>query len=288
MAQKSVQSADYNFRVENVPSLMTLPNGSIVKDGFRIIRRTDNYQVLGKCTERYGTIQNDDLINAAEDAFKIAGLANFKRRIVVMDNGARLYATYDFIDRTRALKIGDKVGLRLVVQNSFDGSLRASFLAALMRLACLNGMVSPEKEVGMTKKHGTQISVAFVAEALQRALALFDSSLTVFDRIATVRISQSQGELILAHLNQRNIVSGRVHEGILNVWNAPTFKEDAERNLYNLYNAVTQYLTHEVEGTRFELAKRVNESVLNTFERAARDASRLAKLLTPLPVVIEA
>ena len=52
-------------------------------------------------------------------------------------------------------------------------------------------------------------------------------------------------------------------------------------NLYNLNNAVTQHLTHEVADTRFEYANRVTTNVLKRFDLAARNSTRLNKLWTP-------
>ena len=46
---------------------------------------------------------------------------------------------YDFKNQTRALRredpeVGDEVGLRLTLQNSFDRSLRVSFALGMLRL----------------------------------------------------------------------------------------------------------------------------------------------------------
>ena len=291
MAQKFIASGNYQFVVEAAPSFMQLPDGTFVKDGFTVNRRTDTLAVLGKVTERYGIVQNDDLINAAEDTFSQHGLTDYKRKIVVTGSGQKMYAVYDFASRTKKLaKVGDEVGLRLTVQNSFDGSLRASFLAGIMRLICANGMVAAKGEVGMTSKHGSKISTAFVSDALTKALAAWDKSLFVFDRLAAVPVSQLQGSLILSNLAASKVLSGSLMEGIAGIWAAPTHTEDAERNLYNLYNAVTQYVTHEVAEERFELANRVTVNVLAAFERASRDAARFAKLIQPpvADVIIDA
>jgi hypothetical protein len=286
MAIKAIQSSDYGFRVEAAPSFMQLPDGTFVKDGFTVNRRVDNLAVLGKVTDRYGIVQNDDLINAAEDAFAASGLTDYSRRIIVTGEGQKMYAVYDFKSHVKKLtKVGDEVGLTLTVQNSFDGSLRASFLAAIMRLICANGMTASKGEVGMTSKHGSKVSVAFVQDALQRALGAWDKSLFLLDRLADVRVTQLEGSIILANLTASKVLSTSLMEGIAGIWAAPTYKEDADRNLLNLYNAVTQYLTHEVAAERFELANRVTANVFAAFERASRDAGKLTKLVTPEKIV---
>lgn len=283
MAQKAIQSTHYAFKVEAAPSFMQLADGTFVRDGFTVNRRVDNMAVLGKVTDRYGIVQNDDLIDAAETAFAKAGLRDFKRNIVVTGEGERMYAVYNFKSHVKALEVGDEVGLRLIVQNSFDGSLRGSLLAAMERLLCANGLTGVDEEFGLTQKHGSKISVDFVGDALAKAMAAFDTSIATFNRMARVGITQAQGHAILANLAKAKTLSGKLHEGIETIWTAPTHAEDSARNLFNLYNAVTQYTTHEVAGERFELANRVAANVLKTLERASRDANRLAKLVAVAP-----
>ena len=289
MAKLAIQSENYNFTVEAAPSFQQLPSGEFVKDGFIVNRRTDTLSVLGKVTDSYGIVQNTDLIGAAEDAFTAAGLTDFKRQIYVTNHGARLNAVYDFRNRTQKLKVGDEVGLRLTVQNSFDGSLRASFLAGMLRLVCSNGLVRMDKDstFGLTKKHGVGISTAFIKDALTKAIDGWNKSAEVFNKLADVAITPEQGHAILTRLTQGKVLSEKLREGIAAIWTAPIHAEDSARNLYNLYNAATQHLTHEVASTRFELANRTSANMLATFERAMNDSNRLSRLMAPLPAKLE-
>lgn len=286
MAQKSIQSANHNYLVEAVPSFMQLPDGNFVRDGFLLNRRVDTLAVLGKTTERYGIIQNDTLINAAEDSFKAKGMTNYTRKIIVTGEGEKMYAVYDFKDHGKKLKVGDEIGLRLTVQNSFDGSLLGSFSLGLLRLLCLNGMTTLENEVAMTRKHSSSVNVGFIAEALEKAILAWNNATALFDRLADVRISQEQGLAILNNLEHTKAMSAKIRDAVTLIWNNPTHKEDAERNLFNLYNAVTQHLTHEVATERFELSNRVSANVLKALNNASIDPKKFTKLITlPTPVV---
>ena len=285
MAQKFVQSSNYNFVVEQAPSFVQTQDGRFEKDGFIVNRRTDNGVVLGKVTERYGVVQNADLVGSAEDAFKSSGLTDYTRKIIVAGQGERLYAVYDFQNKTQSIK-GDIVGLRLTIQNSFDGSLRASFVAGMLRLVCLNGMVTIEREIGMTRKHGGNISTVFVAEALAKTLSTWTNSVGVFSRLSDVGITQVQGANIIAQLAERNVLSRKLSEGVAGIWASPSHSEDSARNLYNLYNAVTQHLTHSVEADRFELADRVSRNVLSILDKAGQDSGRLGKLMEQVAIAV--
>jgi hypothetical protein len=102
----------------------------------------------------------------------------------------------------------------------------------------------------------------------------------VFSRLADTSVEQEQGLTILQNLTNDKVLSEKVRESIAQIWNAPTFNEDKGRNLYNLNNAVTQHMTHDIADERFEYANRVTSSVLKRFDLASRNPQRLKKLWT--------
>jgi len=74
-----------------------------------------------------------------------------------------------------------------------------------------------------------------------------------------------------------------VKDGILKVWENPTREEDEARNLWTLYNAATQHLTHEVSGERFEYANTVSTNVLKRLRGAAESSDKLNRLVVAIP-----
>ena len=68
---------------------------------------------------------------------------------------------------------------------------------------------------------------------------------------------------------------GKVREGIEAVWRNPAYEEDTDRNLYNLYNAATQFLTRNVSQERYEYSERVNRDLLKVFSGKTRDEDLL-------------
>jgi hypothetical protein len=149
----------------------------------------------------------------------------------------------------------------------------------MLRLICTNGMTTLEKEQSMTKKHSTGNSLDFLGDALTRAIASWDKAMLTYSRLENIELSQDQGLNVLHNLSKTGTVSERMAGEISKLWNNPTYREDSGRNLYSLYNAVTQHLTHEVEDTRFELAERVSQKTLRAFDAAAKTTSKRDKLL---------
>jgi len=278
--QKVNEGFDYRVNQVEVPHPVT---GE--KSGYFMNVREDNDEILGWTTDRYGLIQNSDLLDRADQAFSDRGI-NVERNVIITEDGAKMRAQYDLqgdMFQSEVPEVGDVMAYRLTAQNSFDRSLRVSFALGLVRLVCTNGMTTMEKEVEMVKKHSTQVNIGDIIsdDALDRALAKLKSSVDVYSRLASVNIEQEQGLNILQNLTNAKVISEKVRESIAHIWNAPTFEEDKGRNLYNLNNAVTQHMTHDVADERFEYANRVTTNVLKRFDMASRNPNRLKKLWTP-------
>lgn len=263
------QTSEFDFTVEQVQ--LRTPDGAATR--FYGNRRTDTGEVLGIVTERYEVLQNAPLFGAFENVLGDKGFGRFKRKVVATHNGARVRAIYDFPAHGFKLKNGNDLTFRLKVQNSFDGSLRASIQVGMVRLICSNGLAAPVAAVGMTRKHTTGLDGAVVEEAFVKSVDAFQNAAPLFNQMIDMRLSQTDGQRILLNFEKSKLISERMREGIQSVWERPTYNEDGDRNLFNLYNSVTQHLTHSVEGKRFELAERVNTGILNAFTRAAKRGS---------------
>jgi len=278
---KQDQNYDYTVKQVAVPHPET---GN--KSGYFMNIRQDNGEILGWTSDRYGLVNNADLVDKADRAFEARGI-DVTRKVIVTEGGAKFRAQYDLsgdMFRAEVPQVGDTMAYRLTAQNSFDRSLRISFALGLVRLICTNGMVTMEKEVEMVKKHSRQVNIGDIIsdDALDNALAKLGDSVNVYGRLAQVELEQEQGLNILQNLTNSKVISEKVRESIAHIWNSPTHDEDKDRNLYNLNNAVTQHLTHEVADQRFEYANRVTTNVLKRFDMAARNPKRLEKLWTPV------
>ena len=103
----------------------------------------------------------------------------------------------------------------------------------------------------------------------------------VFHLLASQQVEQEQGLIALQNMVNDKLFSERTRKGIAEIWNAPTFDEDGDRNLYNLYNAGTQYLTHSIAENRRELAEKTSRRLLTTLNTAVRSEANLTTLITP-------
>ena len=265
------QSTNWDFQVDNVAAPSFEYDDVTVNPNHFLNVRRDTGEVLGVTSKRYGVVQNRELVGVAEDAFnKSSDLGDFDRSVIVTGSGERLFATYDFKNRKRKLKVGDEVGMRLTLQNSFDTTLRLSFAVGASRLLCTNGMATMERDVDMSSKHNSNVNVGFLADAVRVAVDRFEIACKAFDKLSEVQFDHDKGFNILNRLAKSKAISDRQSSKIAAIWASPDYKEDEDRSLWNLYNATTQYLSREVEGKRFELSGRVNRNVLKNLSRIAK------------------
>lgn len=287
---KQTKNSNWNFDV--VSERLLRQDGSKTQVFANV--RTDTNEILGTSTERYGVVQNADLLGRAEEAFASRGITSedYTRNVYATDNGAKIRAVYDLKGdqfQTKVPQVGDIMGYRLTVQNSFDRTLRVSFALGLMRLVCTNGMQTMQKDVDMVSKHSQKLDLdsLITDDALDKALSHLQNSSDVFGRLAATPLDEEQGLNVLANLTKKKVMSEKVRERIAIIWNNRSDLLDSNNhdpNLYNLYNAVTQHLTREVEDTRFEYANRMSSQVLKAFERGAGSQAQLTKLTKAIPV----
>lgn len=267
------QTDRWNFEVEQVK--LYTPDGAETQ--FFGNRRTDTKQVLGVVTDQYQLMQNRDLFGSCESLFEKKGYRAIKSKVVVTGDGARIRAMYSFPELGIKVR-GQDMTFNLVVQNSFDGSLRVSFKVGLFRLICSNGLAVPFSAINLTAKHTAKLDMEFTGRGFDHAVREFTNSAPMFERMIDTRIEQETGIEILNGFTRKKVLSQVQNDSIAQIWNKPTFSEDSDRNLFNLYNASTQYLTHSVESKRFELADRANSQIVSSFAKAIKQGS-LSSLL---------
>lgn len=280
MARPSNQNSQWNFTVSQLP--MRHPNtGATIPNLFGNFR-DDTGACLGTTSEQYGIVQNNALMETAIAALEQRSMKDFSLKVLTAGDGRRMFAEFTFAKKQLATAVGDLFGYKLVLKNSFDRTLRAAFSLGFLRLTCLNGASTLEKEFAVTRKHSMKVTVDFIGEAIDQALAHGQDALSIFDTMARIAISDEQGVNILRQLEQAKSLSGVIRQPIETLWLAPRRQEDKARNLYNLYNAVTEHLTHQVENDRYEYATGVNQDVLFRLVNAARKPDQLGKLILPV------
>lgn len=271
---------DWDYDVEKVPVFDE--KGKHIAGQF-MTRRVDTGTVLKVGVSKdYQVVQNRSVMEPVKNVLADLGLEPTSEKHFVMGGGARFKARFEFKDHQIEIpKVGDQLGFRLDLDNSFNLQHRIRTMGGALRLVCTNGMTTLDKEHGISCKHSNRFSVDNILRAVQGALASFENLArddNPFTLMASREVSQEQGLNILQNLVKKGTISETRREGIARVWNGPDYQEDEGRNLYNLLNSVTQFTTHELGEANFELGERLNGNVTKLFTKVARDEKILANL----------
>jgi hypothetical protein len=264
-------SQAYDYQVELQPLITA---DGLKSPAFATVR-TDTKQVLGVVSDRYDVLQNRDLIHTIESEFKNAGLEYKERNLFVRNGGARFSARYDFSINRAVPVVGDILGLRLTASNSFDKSGSIITDIGFRRLVCLNGLVISKTEFTVSKRHyRIEDVIASLGADLHNAIPIFNLAVDSFATLANVKVTQVEGHRLIDLLTEEEVIPKRITDLVQEVWKNPTYEADKSRNLWNLYNAGTQVLTHIVEKDRFDTAQRVTRNLSDRlFDIAAKPES---------------
>ena len=283
---KTPITSDWNYEVEKVKTYG--PEGDWT--GGYTTRRVDRQGHHGGVlkdgvSKDYNVVQNRDLMEPVQNVLADLGLEPTKTSHYVMNNGARFKARFEFKDtQVEIPKVGDTLGFRLDLDNSFNATKRIIAMGGALRLVCTNGMTTLDKEHGISCKHSNKFSVKNIVRAVEDALEAFQDlgkADNPFTLMASREVTQEQGLNILQNLTNKGTISEVRREGIARIWNKPTHQEDNGRNLYNLLNAATEFTTHEVAETNFTMSETMNSNITKRLLAAAKDESTLNALWTP-------
>lgn len=244
-------------------------------------QRVDTGVIIGVTSERYGIVQNAAFTDSIENGFRDIGLSFSKRDAIVTRWGARSHIEYEFNTRTAVVAKGDTVALRIIARNSFDGTSKSSISVGAVRLVCLNGMTSFKQDLTMSVRHTTNVSPAFVNQVLQQAMTQWSELNDVWANMARVSLTQHEGYTIIDNLMKRGIYAERFAKSVADVWAAPSYREDEARNIWNLYNAHTQVLTHNYGIAKYEMTQRSGHNILTSLRGASVNENEFLSLVTP-------
>lgn len=244
-------------------------------------QRTDTGVIIGVTSDRYGIVQNADFTNAIEKGFREIGLSFTERESIVTRWGARSHIEYEFNTRTAVVAKGDVVALRIIARNSFDGTSKSSISVGAVRLVCLNGMTSFRQDLSMSVRHTTNVTPQFVVNVLHQAMDEWSELNGVWANMARVPVSQEQGFTIIDNLTKRGVYAERFAKAVADVWSHPTYREDESRNIWNLYNAHTQVLTHNYGIQKYEMTQRSGHNIVTSLRNAAFNENEFVSLVTP-------
>lgn len=209
-------------------------------EGFKAIVRPDSGKVLGMVRKNYTLVPHRQ---ALEPVINRLGQEGWDVNTVTLERqGAKAFIEMINKNNLVPVKVNDLVAKRLTLLNSYDGSTSIRFEIGSFRLVCLNGLVRPSGQFAtMSFRH-----TAEVLENISEASIMFD---TQFKSMIEdyMRLNEKMVDSEIAEVVINEAVGKRKLDHIKTLW-AHGQGSDGRLNAWNLYNAITQYLTHEFKG----------------------------------------
>jgi hypothetical protein len=253
---------------------------------FSAIKNTDLGIVYRPFSGRYVQRQYGMLVDSVRSILESERLDS-KLVTFLPDNGARLYARFTLpAVRAEIPKVGDVVSARLTLKASYDGTLKDVVTGGLEVLRCTNGMVSLSKDETYAKKHCGTFDFARLREVVLNTVRNFDRHISQIAGMSDRKITVQQGSNMLENLVAAPDFTGLQARKVNEIWvhgsRSQIQAASVNRSVYGLYDSVTNYLSHSLEGQRFELSSRINERLFPRLIEASRNDSLFGELvLTP-------
>lgn len=209
---------------------------------FKRIYRPDHDRTLAVVSDKYRLVQHSEAIIPA---LEVLGMENWTvKKSRVEAYGARAYVELTRFDN--AVKVaGDTVGQRIVISNSYDTTRSLSFSMGAVVLACTNGLVVPGTGgVGFRAKHigDTPESLDLLIKSVKNIeQGIASRMIESYSKLDTP-VPQDIGKEIV-----KRIVGERRMGKAVGYW-THGIGRNGRQSAWNLYNGITQYLTHDFTG----------------------------------------
>ena len=233
------------FNVSTEPIYATSESGLVVQipgiENYKAVVKSDNRQVLGITTQKYGLLKNSDAFEMIFRAIDDLGIDGVVTDMSVTKNQARVRATIQFPEILCDPGDGHNLAYRCIVQNGYDGKFNFGFMQGCYRLVCTNGMI-----IGTTVEEFVSRHTINIEETFQQVIERFK---TILPQASSI-IANNTYKLIHTTNTHR---TDQVADVVTILSNLPVkyrkeFDEkiDSPRAPYwDIYNAFTDVISHD-------------------------------------------
>ena len=222
-------------------------------------------QVISIVSDRYKVVTNEEIFSAFCDSVQRSPINAEDAQVVVKqtETGGRAMVDFVFPNHYTAVT-GDtsRTALQLCALNSFDGSLRYMVKAGGLRMKCLNGQVLGNIVGSYSSTHTSSLKVQDSADHVVRMITDFNKAREYWSGLMQRSVSNNEAyEVIRQFLNlpedfDMDQPNARFEHCCTL---AGRYFEEMGHNLYALYNALTDYVSHPIKKSKNPTAKTTRE-----------------------------
>ena len=226
--------------------------------------RTD--EIMSVVSSSYKVVSNEEIFSNFCRAVVEAGVNIEGANAKVSQNatGSRALVEFSFPEEVIRVAGDDSdTALQICAINSFDGSLRYIVKGGALRMKCLNGQILGDILGEYSSTHTKQLDVPESAQHIMGMVQSFQHARVYWDEMLHKPVSDHQFDCVAAEfLNlkeepkgmQLNVLlagrwekdpnarSNARYNHLVELWDK--YRAEFGQNVYALYNALTDYVTH--------------------------------------------
>lgn len=214
-------------------------------EGWNRIVRADTNKTLHVATDGYGLVKNEDAFGAFETALAGSALDLTGMRIGTdfARDGARCFRQYLLPAHKVEVKDGVMVALRLLMLNSYDGSIQFQGRAGAYNFVCANTSISGSDLAQFKIRHSGVIDIGAAVAKLVKAAEDHVHEIEGWRAWPQIQVPDLTARALIQGLPaaSRSLVDHLVHQWVVA---RDTDERQGGPNLWCLYNVLTAWATH--------------------------------------------
>jgi hypothetical protein len=227
-----------DFPVAKVPVYLAL--GKEIPN-HRAVVRPDTGAVLGLVGDGYELVTHKQ---SYEPYLEKLGKEGWRVHTVKVErDGAKSYIELHNTVETREVRAGDTVGQRLLLWNTYDGTTGVGAAFSQVVTWCLNGATVSEKTWSAALRHTGGVFDRLNAAA-NETQSQFGRAIALYRGLAETSVSPEIAKTVIAE-----VCGIKKLDLVKHHWTNIGHLGDKGPSAWNLYNAITYYLTHQWGGS---------------------------------------
>jgi len=219
--------------------------------GKQLIIDKDTQQQYGVCSDGYGLVEHEEVIDIAEKAsLKFPEYGKPEIAVKLLKYGGRLQVTILYPEVEFEVRANDTVNPRIEIFNSYDMGWKYGGRFGAFRLVCSNGMTVGKIFSKFAKRHLLSLDTSELAKSIEEGMTLFSDQTKLWTDWAEKRMLNTQYEQLWTSLpfspKEREYIE-TLSETQTKLILGNEKEKGKEVTFWDAFSVVTQYVTHEVK-----------------------------------------
>jgi hypothetical protein len=278
MSQERVHVLGYDFAIPGVLSNSILRTIDETHEHWENAYESQIPEHVAFCSDQYNFVPYEVAGKVFADFIdQYEGWGKPTYKFQILDNGRKMRGEALFNEHKDEIlanaKVGDIISPIAGFQHSIDLSWLFKSYAGALNLACANGMVAHTLNLELGKKHKSTLDIGEMIYSLAPVFEKYEEQLGIWSYWGEQAI---EAPVVEDLLNDSGFGT-KQQEEILQLpetTTGETLEEWIRRgriNVWNMYNVLTQYTTHEIESDLVRVRR--GEDIAKTFESRFRRAA---------------